>query len=48
MDMTMPEMDGIEAAQKIIGEFSDTKIVIITSHGNNSKTCKRKIELQFC
>jgi DNA-binding NarL/FixJ family response regulator len=47
MDMTMPEMDGIEAAQKIIGEFSDTKIVMVTWK-QFKKTCKRKIELQFC
>lgn len=33
----MPETDGIEAMQAIIGEFSDAKIIMITSHGNNSK-----------
>ncbi|MDD2864905.1 MAG: response regulator [Methylococcales bacterium] len=76
MDITMPEMDGIEATQEIIGEFPDAKIVMITSHGQENmvldalkagakgyvlkpfqqqkvyetiqKTCKRKIELQFC
>lgn len=37
MDITMPETDGIEAMQAIIGEFPDAKIIMITSHGNNSK-----------
>lgn len=76
MDITMPEMDGIEATQKIMSEFPNAKIVMITSHGQENmvldalkagakgyvlkpfqqqkvyetiqKTCKRKIELQFC
>ncbi|MBO9537362.1 response regulator [Herbaspirillum sp.] len=33
MDITMPEMDGIEATSAIIGEFPDAKIVMVTSHG---------------
>src|SRR5450830_1663921 len=33
MDITMPEMDGIEATRLIMGEFPDAKIVMITSHG---------------
>jgi two-component system, chemotaxis family, chemotaxis protein CheY len=33
MDITMPEMDGIEATEKIIAEFPDAKIIIVTSHG---------------
>ncbi len=33
MDITMPEMDGIEATGKIIAEFPDAKIIMITSHG---------------
>ncbi|MDD5214375.1 MAG: response regulator [Methylococcales bacterium] len=36
MDITMPEMDGIEATQEIIGEFPDAKIVMITSHGQEN------------
>ena len=33
MDITMPEMDGIEATQAIMSEFPDAKIVMVTSHG---------------
>lgn len=36
MDITMPEMDGIEATQEIISEFPDAKIVMITSHGQEN------------
>jgi two-component system, chemotaxis family, chemotaxis protein CheY len=33
MDITMPEMDGIEATRAIMGEFPDARIVMVTSHG---------------
>ncbi len=36
MDITMPEMDGIEATQAIMSEFPDAKILMITSHGQES------------
>jgi DNA-binding NarL/FixJ family response regulator len=32
MDVTMPGMDGIAATQKIIDEFPDARIVMVTSH----------------
>lgn len=36
IDITMPEMDGIEATQIIISEFPDAKILMVTSHGQES------------
>jgi two-component system chemotaxis response regulator CheY len=36
MDVTMPKMDGIEATQAIISEFPDAKIVMVTSHGQET------------
>ena len=36
MDITMPEMDGIEATQAIMSEFPDAKIVMVTSHGQET------------
>lgn len=33
MDITMPDMDGIEATRAIMGEFPNAKIVMVTSHG---------------
>jgi len=33
MDITMPEVDGIEATRQLIAQFPDAKIIVITSHG---------------
>lgn len=36
MDVTMPEMDGIEATQAIMSDFPDAKIIMVTSHGQET------------
>ncbi|MCF8482891.1 MAG: response regulator [Rhodospirillum sp.] len=33
MDITMPDMDGVEATRLIIEEFAEATIIMITSHG---------------
>ena len=36
MDIVMPVVDGIEATRRIIAEFPDARIVIVSSHGQES------------
>jgi two-component system chemotaxis response regulator CheY len=36
MDVTMPGMDGIAATEKIVREFPDARIVMVTSHAQKA------------
>lgn len=37
MDITMPDMDGVEASRRILTEFADAVIIMVTSHGQERK-----------
>ncbi|MCM1179104.1 MAG: response regulator [Clostridium sp.] len=37
MDVTMPVLDGIEALKKIVGEFPDAKVIMVTAAGQKTK-----------
>jgi two-component system chemotaxis response regulator CheY len=36
MDITMPDMDGIEATEKIVAKYPDARIIVATSHAEKS------------
>lgn len=36
MDITMPDMDGIEATAQIISQFPKARIIMVTSHGQEN------------
>jgi len=40
MDITMPDMDGIEAVKNIIKDDSEAKIIMVTSHGQEDMVIK--------
>lgn len=40
MDITMPDMDGIEAVKRIIKDNHDAKIIMVTSHGQEDMVIK--------
>ncbi|MGB0373052.1 MAG: response regulator [Opitutales bacterium] len=40
MDITMPDIDGIEATKRIVRDYPDAVIMMITSHGHQQKVIK--------
>lgn len=40
MDITMPDMDGIQATTGLIREFPDARIIMVTSHGQEAMVMK--------
>lgn len=34
MDISMPDMDGMEATARIVAEFPEARIMMVTSHGH--------------
>lgn len=36
MDITMPDMDGVEAAEQIIQSYPDARIIMVTSHAQKN------------
>ena len=44
MDITMPYMNGIDSIKKILGDYPDAKIIII-SNANNNRTILEAIQI---
>jgi DNA-binding NarL/FixJ family response regulator len=40
MDITMPDLDGIQATERILAEFPDARIIMVTSHGQEGMVMK--------
>lgn len=36
MDITMPDMDGISATEKIVQSYPDARVIMVTSHAQKS------------
>lgn len=36
MDITMPDMDGIQATEKIVQSYPDARVIMVTSHAQKS------------
>jgi two-component system chemotaxis response regulator CheY len=42
MDITMPDMDGIEATEKIVASYPDARIIVATSHAEKDVVLKAR------
>ena len=42
MDITMPDMDGIEATEKIVASYPDARIIVATSHAEKNVVLKAR------
>jgi two-component system chemotaxis response regulator CheY len=42
MDITMPDMDGIEATEKIVASYPNARIIVATSHAEKDVVLKAR------